>query len=41
MPVSQFAILPGTNHMDMFLGRSDWLVALANPFLDAPMPDAE
>lgn len=41
MPTSQFAILPGTNHIGMFLERSAWLVAITNPFLDAPMPDAE
>ena len=40
-PPSQFAILPNTNHMGMFLERADPLVALAVPFLDAPLPEAE
>lgn len=39
LPASQLAILPGTHHLGM-LERSDWIVAMTTPFLDAPMPSA-
>ena len=39
MPASQLAILPGTNHIGI-LERSDWIVAMTVPFLDAPLPEA-
>lgn len=38
MPDSQLAILPGTNHIGI-LSRSDWIVSMAAPFLDAPVPE--
>lgn len=38
MPDSQLAILPGTNHVGI-LSRADWIVSMAVPFLDAPMPE--
>jgi pimeloyl-ACP methyl ester carboxylesterase len=42
MPQSQLAVLPGTSHFIPpgfgLLDRADWLLALALPFLDAPMP---
>lgn len=44
MPVSQLAVLPGTSHRiplgSGLLDRSEWLLAMIEPFLDAPMPDA-
>lgn len=39
MPSSQLAILPGTNHVGM-LERTDLLLAIVPPFLDAPLPAA-
>jgi pimeloyl-ACP methyl ester carboxylesterase len=43
MPQSQLAVLPGTSHFvppgSGLLDRSDWLLAMVPPFLDAPMPD--
>jgi pimeloyl-ACP methyl ester carboxylesterase len=40
MPASQLAILPGTNHIGI-LERSNWIVAMTAPFLDAPLPEAQ
>jgi pimeloyl-ACP methyl ester carboxylesterase len=37
LPASQLAILPGTTHVGL-LDRADWIVAMVNPFLDAPLP---
>ena len=43
MPVSQLAVLPATSHFvppgSGLLDRSEWLLAMIVPFLDAPMPD--
>jgi pimeloyl-ACP methyl ester carboxylesterase len=43
MPASQLAVLPGTSHFippgSGLLDRSDWLLAMIPPFLDAPIPD--
>jgi pimeloyl-ACP methyl ester carboxylesterase len=36
LPTSQLAILPGTTHVGM-LGRTDWLLLMVPPFLDAPL----
>jgi pimeloyl-ACP methyl ester carboxylesterase len=38
MPASQFAILPATSHLGI-MERTDWIVSMANAFLDAPPPD--
>jgi pimeloyl-ACP methyl ester carboxylesterase len=42
LPRSQLAVLPGTTHYippgSGVLDRSDWLLAMIAPFLDAPMP---
>jgi pimeloyl-ACP methyl ester carboxylesterase len=38
LPPSQLAVLPGTTHMGLF-GRSDWMLSMIAPFLDAPMPE--
>jgi pimeloyl-ACP methyl ester carboxylesterase len=42
MPDAQLAVLPGTSHFVPpgcgLLDRSDWLLAMIPPFLDAPMP---
>jgi pimeloyl-ACP methyl ester carboxylesterase len=42
LPKSQLAVLPGTAHFvppgSGLLDRSDWLLALIEPFLDAPTP---
>jgi hypothetical protein len=44
MPKSQLAVLPGTAHFvppgHGLLDRADWLLALIQPFLDAPMPNS-
>lgn len=44
MPRPQLAVLPGTSHFVPpgcgVLDRSDWLLAMIPPFLDAPTPDA-
>jgi len=40
VPKSQFAVLPGTSHSD-FLMRTDLLLTIITPFLDAPMPEAQ
>lgn len=37
LPYAQLAILPGTDHM-MIMKRSDLLLPIILPFLDAPMP---
>jgi pimeloyl-ACP methyl ester carboxylesterase len=37
-PASQLAILPGTSHVSIRL-RTDLLLPIIPPFLDAPMPD--
>jgi pimeloyl-ACP methyl ester carboxylesterase len=37
---SQLAVLPGTTHFS-FLSRTDLLLAMITPFLDAPMPMAK
>ena len=39
VPTAQLAILPGVNHFAI-LSRSDLLLPLINPFLDAPLPEA-
>jgi pimeloyl-ACP methyl ester carboxylesterase len=43
MPRSQLAVLPGTSHYmppgSGLLDRTDWLVSMITPFLDAPIPD--
>jgi pimeloyl-ACP methyl ester carboxylesterase len=40
LPSSQLAILPGTTHGTIVLERADQLLAVIEPFLAAPMPDA-
>jgi pimeloyl-ACP methyl ester carboxylesterase len=40
LPKSQLAILPGTTHIGV-IGRTDLLLGMIVPFLDAPMPEAE
>jgi pimeloyl-ACP methyl ester carboxylesterase len=35
---AQLAVLPGTNHVEVVL-RTDWLLSMITPFLDAPMPE--
>jgi pimeloyl-ACP methyl ester carboxylesterase len=44
LPDSQLAVLPGTSHFvppgSGLLDRSEWLLAMIPPFLDAPMPAA-
>jgi pimeloyl-ACP methyl ester carboxylesterase len=37
-PKAQLAVLPGTNHVEVVL-RTDWLLSMITPFLDAPMPE--
>jgi pimeloyl-ACP methyl ester carboxylesterase len=39
VPTAQLAILPGTIHFTI-LSRTDLLLPLINPFLDAPFPEA-
>jgi hypothetical protein len=43
MPKSQVAVLPGTSHFvppgSGLLDRSEWLLAMLRPFLDAPLPE--
>ncbi len=43
LPKSQLAVLPGTAHFVPpgfgLLDRTDWLLAMIPPFLDAPMPE--
>lgn len=40
LPAARLAVLPGTTHVGM-LERTDWLLALVPPFLDAPLPQGE
>jgi pimeloyl-ACP methyl ester carboxylesterase len=40
IPAAHLAILPGTSRLGM-LERSDMLMALVQPFLDAPMPEPD
>jgi pimeloyl-ACP methyl ester carboxylesterase len=40
LPASQLAILPGTTHRSIVGERADQLLAVVEPFLAAPMPDA-
>jgi pimeloyl-ACP methyl ester carboxylesterase len=40
LPPSQLAILSGTTHRSIVGDRADQLLAVIEPFLDAPMPDA-
>ena len=40
LPPSQLAVLPGTTHVSIVVERADWLLAMCQPFLDAPMPEA-
>ena len=37
LPAAQLAVLPGTTHLGL-LDRSEWLLAMIPPFLDAPLP---
>ncbi len=39
MPAAQLLVLPGTNHLAVYL-RPDLLLATVIPFLDAPMPES-
>ena len=39
LPASQLAILPGTTHVTL-VDRVDWLSAMADAFLNAPLPEA-
>jgi pimeloyl-ACP methyl ester carboxylesterase len=43
LPTSQLAVLPGTSHFmppgSGLLDRTEWLLAMIVPFLDAPMPE--
>jgi pimeloyl-ACP methyl ester carboxylesterase len=43
LPKSQLAVLPGTSHFvhggSGVLDRTDWLLSLIPPFLDAPIPE--
>lgn len=39
VPQSQMAMLPGTTHFDI-LYRTDLLLPIVSPFLDAPLPEA-
>jgi pimeloyl-ACP methyl ester carboxylesterase len=45
LPQSQLAVLPGTSHFiptgSGLLDRTDWLLSLIPPFLDAPIPENE
>jgi pimeloyl-ACP methyl ester carboxylesterase len=40
LPNARLAILPGTTHASIVLDRADQLLAVIEPFLAAPMPDA-
>jgi pimeloyl-ACP methyl ester carboxylesterase len=40
LPNSQLIVLPGTTHFTI-LSRTDWLLPIITPFLDAPMPESE
>lgn len=39
LPASRLAVLPGTTHITL-IDRTDWLLAMIEEFLDAPMPEA-
>lgn len=39
LPRSRLAILPGTTHVGLVVERADWLVAMTEEFLAAPMPE--
>jgi pimeloyl-ACP methyl ester carboxylesterase len=45
LPKSQLAVLPGTTHFippgSGVLDRTDWLLAIVPPFLDAPTPEGQ
>jgi pimeloyl-ACP methyl ester carboxylesterase len=45
LPKSQLAVLPGTAHFvppgSGLMDRTDWLVSMIGPFLDAPIPERE
>lgn len=38
LPRSRLAVLPGTTHVTM-VERSDWLLSMAEEFLDSPVPE--
>lgn len=40
LPHSQLAVLPGTTHVTV-MERTDLLLSMISPFLDAPMPEGE
>jgi pimeloyl-ACP methyl ester carboxylesterase len=40
LPRSRLAILPGTTHVGLVTERADWLVAMTEDFLNAPLPAA-
>ncbi len=39
-PRSQLAVLPGTTHVTL-ITKTDWLLSMVRPFLDAPLPKAK
>ena len=39
LPRSRLAILPGTTHVGIVVERADWLLAMTEDFLAAPLPD--
>ena len=43
LPKSQLAVLPATTHFlppgSGLMDRTDWLLSMIVPFLDAPMPE--
>jgi pimeloyl-ACP methyl ester carboxylesterase len=45
LPKSHLAVLPGTAHFlppgSGLMDRTDWLVSMIGPFLDAPIPERE
>ncbi len=40
LPISQLAVLPGTHHVGI-IERSEWLLAMIPPFLDAPITEPQ
>jgi len=40
LPRSQLAVLPGTTHVTL-ITKTDWLLSMVRPFLDAPLPKAK
>ena len=40
LPRSQLAVLPGTTHVTL-ITKTDWLLSMVRPFLDAPLPRAK